>query len=91
MQNRASDNLQRLYSIPVPQQSREPAGILFMQFEAGRLAAGSSTPPSNATYAFDYSRSPFSFTVTRAGNTADQSLFTTKGSRLIFKVISTSA
>ncbi|KAK9915638.1 hypothetical protein WJX75_001864 [Coccomyxa subellipsoidea] len=49
------------------------------------MPQGSSTPPSNATYAFDYSRSPFSFTVTRAGNTADQSLFTTKGSRLIFK------
>ncbi len=50
------------------------------------LSAGSATPPSNATYAFDYSRSPFSFTVTRAGNTADPPLFTTKGSRLVFKV-----
>lgn len=50
------------------------------------LAAGSASPPSNATYTFNYSRAPFAFTVSRAGKTTDPPLFTTQRSRLVFKV-----
>ena len=48
--------------------------------------AGSAVPPADAAYSFNYTQSPFSFTVSRPGNTTEAPLFSTKGSRLVFKV-----
>jgi hypothetical protein len=44
-------------------------------------------PPAGAAYAFNYSQSPFAFNISRTGAGTDAGpLFSTAGSRLVFKV-----